>query len=384
MHTEQGFMAMRSRAVLRRTVPLAAWLIAAGTAYWLHRQMGGSSQAVGAAEITEYTVSATEAGQLASLAVMPGQVVSRGQALAKLDTTAVEQEIAIAEASVREALAEAQAAKSAFELNAPVEERAFRNEAEDARVTLEAAQSGLVRDKVERAALAEERVRQSDLVARHLTDSRRLSGLDDRIADLDASIAAWPARIEALSERESLTRARLAGWLAKSTGRAGGEALRARVMPAELKAATELEKLKALRIRLNACTLRSPVDGRVTSVTARDGSALRRGNPVAVVVARSARIDAWLDESREPSVAAGDGAEIRLRGNRQIVAAGKIDSVAGVISEIPARFWPAPNRPRWGREIVILVDLAQSLDPGQAVDVVFKRRQPTLIAEERR
>jgi multidrug resistance efflux pump len=368
----------------RRAVPLAVWLVAAGTAYWLHLQTGGTSQAIGAADVSEYAISTAEAGQLAAVDVLPGQAVSRGQAVARLNAAAIEQEIAIVEASVREALGEAQAAKSAFQLSGPVEERAFRGESEDARVALEAARSGLAKDTAEQAALAAEQARQRDLVARHLTDSRRMKELDERIAALDASVAAWPARIDALATRDSLTRGRLSDWLAQRTGSGGGDALRAHLMPAELKAATETEKLKALKIRLDACTLRSPVDGRVTSVAARDGASMRRGDPVVAVVARTTRIDAWLDESRESRVSPGDDAEIRPRGSRRAVVAGKVGSVAGVVAEIPARFWPSPNRPRWGREVVILVDSSRSLDPGQAVDVVFKERQAPVAAESRK
>jgi multidrug resistance efflux pump len=83
-------------------LPLVICLLAAGVAYRLYRESPSLAGVHGVAEAREYTISSLEAGRLATVEVVPGQRVSRGQILASLDKGIIEQQIRVAEAELRE------------------------------------------------------------------------------------------------------------------------------------------------------------------------------------------------------------------------------------------------------------------------------------------
>ncbi|MFB3776656.1 MAG: biotin/lipoyl-binding protein [Bryobacteraceae bacterium] len=359
------------RRATRRAVPLVIWVLAAGAAYWLHRQSAGAGQASGMAEVREFNVSALETGRLESVEVAVGQRVSRGQVLARLDSGTLEREVAVAEAQLRELEAMVPAEDRALQLSGLQTERAFQSEVEDAQVAVQSAQAAYERDRAELEGLREEIARQRDLVARRLADARRLAELEAQVAPLAESVAAWPGRIDGLSRREEAARERLAEWRLRHAGATGGDARREQVRPLELRVSRQLDQLALLRKRLSAFQLTSPVDARVTAILARPGAVLTPGSPALALVEEARHVTAYVEEDRGYNVAVGDVAEIRPRTNHGERVYGTVTSVAAFVSEIPARFWPSPNRPRWGRQIFVQLDPASALDPGQAVDLSF-------------
>ncbi len=370
------------RSTARAVLPLLVWLAAVAAAYFLFRQSAGGGQAVGVAEVREFTVSPTEIGRLVSLEIARGQSVAAGQVLARLDTAALRQELAVAEAELRELVAKVPAEDRAIEQSDLRIERSFQAELEAAEVEYQSNQAASERAHAELASVNEALARERGLVARHLTDSRLLKELEARRTALMADMEAWPRRFQALDKRIRGARERLLAWRADHGGAAGGSARREQLRPLELRIPRQREYLELLRTRLTNMVLRAPAAGRVTTVLAREGAVVRPGDPVLMLVADAVQVVGYVEEERAPHISVGDAAAIKTRaaGNRRVD--GTVISVASTVSQIPARFWPSPTRPRWGREVFIHSD--GKLDPGQAVDIVFKTKTPAPVHLEAR
>jgi multidrug resistance efflux pump len=353
------------------TLPVVVCLLAASAAYWLHRQSEGGAQASGVAEVKEFTVSPMETGRVAAVDVVPGQRVSRGQLLARLDTGIVEREIAVAETESRELEARITAEDRSLIIDGLRTERAFQSELEQNETELQTAQAGYARDRAELAAVREELSRQRDLVARRLTDASRMRDLEVKVAALEQGVAAWPVRTETLEKRREAARERLAEWLRKAGIRSGSEG-RDRLRPLELRASSHREYLELMKKRLDNLNLRAPAGGRVATILAREGAVLKPGDPVMVIVEEARQVVAYVDEERGYRIAVGDEAVLRPRTGTATRVTGQVAAIAGTVSQMPTRFWPAPNRPRWGRQVFIRI--GGGLDPGQAVDIVFRPR----------
>jgi multidrug resistance efflux pump len=365
---------LTNRSSLRAALPLLVWLLAVVAAYWLYRQSSGGGQAVGIAEAREFTVSPTEIGRLASLETALGQGVAEGQVLAKLDTAPLQREIAVADAELRELQAKVPAEDRTIEQSDLRAERAFEAELEAAEVDCQANRAASERVQAELTSVRQELVRERDLVARRLTDSRRLKDLEARLATLVSDADAWPRRLQALDNRARSTRARLLAWRADHGGAAGGRARRQQLRPLELRVPRQREYLELLQKRLANMVLRAPAPGRVTTILAREGTVVKPGDPVLVLVADSLQVIAYVEEERAPRIAVGDQALLQTRTSAKQRFEGTVTSIARTVSQIPARFWPSPSRPRWGREVFIQAN--GKLDPGQAVDITFKSKTP--------
>lgn len=163
------------RLSIRRVVPLLVWLLAVAAAWWLYRNTAGHSEASGVAEVRQFTVSSVETGRLASVAVVLGQRVSRGDVVAALDTDIIEGEIAVAEAELRELEAQVPAEGKSLELSRLETERAFQAGIEEAGIELQAARASHASDRAELAGVREELSRQRDLVERRLAQADRMN-----------------------------------------------------------------------------------------------------------------------------------------------------------------------------------------------------------------
>jgi multidrug resistance efflux pump len=322
--------------------------------------------------VKEFTVSSLETGRLASVEVVPGQRVSRGQVVARLDVEILEGEIAVAGAELRELESQIPAEDKTLLLSALQTERAFQAELEEAEVELQAAHAASAQDRAELASLREELSRQRDLVARRLSEANRLRDIELRLAALEQSVAAWPARTEALGKRRQGAAERLSAWRASHAGTSGGNPRAIQLRPLELRIVRQHEYLRLLRKRLEKMVLRAPSDAHVATLVARQGNVLTPGDPVMIMVEAGPRqVIAYVEEDRGYALSVGQQAVIRRRDRAADRVEGTLTAIAGTVSQLPARFWPAPNRPRWGREVFITVGPGPNLDPGEAVDITF-------------
>ena len=358
----------------RFVLPLAVCLGAAAGAGWLLWVSPGLAGLHGMAEAREYAIAPLEAGRLSTQEVTLGQRVRQGQVLARLDASTLLQEIRVAEAEQRAMGAEVAAEDRTLDLSGLEADHNFQVDLEKAQTELGQAENDEALRQAERKALEAEISRQAELVQRHLVSGDRLQELRLKQAALQDATAAGRARIEALQARRQAVLARSENWRSvRAPGsRNGGKATQ--LQPLLIQQARQRENLQLLRLRLENLVMRSPVDGTVARVEARTGDVLAAGAPVMTVVEdRPCQVIAYLEEDRGWAVETGDRVTLRPRDRTGAARPGTVDAVSGTVAMLPQRFWPAPSRPRWGRQVFIHVDDRCPPHPGEAFDVLLNR-----------
>lgn len=121
----------------------------AAAAVWLSREDAAISDAPGQVVAEESKIAAVETGRLAQLLVRPGQRVEAGQLLARLDTSVLEREIAVAQARLKQYGAETNASAAVMESDGYASERSFQADLDDASAQLESARVEQTRQATE-------------------------------------------------------------------------------------------------------------------------------------------------------------------------------------------------------------------------------------------
>jgi multidrug resistance efflux pump len=348
------------------------WAAAVAGAWKLGRHNIGVGDARAQVVAQEFRVASAEVGRLAEVAVVQGQHVKAGQVLARLDSSVIERELAVAQARRRHAGSQAGAATVAIESGDFGTERAFQAALDDASTRLEEARAEQGRQNIELTHVRAEVARLRKLVAEGLARADRADELDIRRRTLEDSVSKWPARIEPLASRRAEAASRLRQWREAHSAATAAAVRDARVRPA-LEAASEVDQeLRVLRARIEAMRIVAPSDGEVVVVLARVGDIARPGEPVVVLNGTGARqVVAYVAEKEGDRVAPGARALLRRRTPAREEIEARVVRVADNVTQLPARFWPMPTVPTWGREVFLEHPPGSPLDSGEALDVKF-------------
>ena len=323
------------------------------------------SRAPLAAEVVGAThqVGWSEPGRLAALAVGPGDAVRAGQPLARLDDADLESALSVARAEL-EALVADVAAQTAM-LQAEIAEQRIETKARlaQAQATLAGARADQAGRRAELQSLS--------------TQLARLEGvLRDGLAEVDR-VASMRARERALSEDAALRPETLRAW--RRLGDEVSAALAAiedrpiavQVRPLSARVEAQQRRIEALLSAQGRRTLRAPVDGHVAAVLHRLGDPIRAGETVIEVVADARpTVRAFAPEMTARLVRPGQRVEVRAH-DRATIAQGVVEGVGPAVIEVPRRFWPAADRPGFGRPIFVRLTDNPGLLPGEAADVVL-------------
>jgi multidrug resistance efflux pump len=364
---------------MRGIIPALVCLVTAGAAHWLYQDSPGLTGVRGMAEAEEYTISSTEAGKLVAVEVVLGQRVSRDQVVARLDKGVLEQEIRVAETELQELEAQVPASRKSLDLSGMESDRSFRSDLEKAEVELVEARADCERAHAEVKAVQEEISRQRELVLKRLLAAERMHQLEVQLTALRQIVASCPSRMETIEKRQQAAQKRSDDWRFTGGGGTYSHAKQEQLQPLLLRSSRQKEYLRLLRLRLENLVLRAPVDGYVSKVHAMPGSSLTPGEPLMIIVGADPRqVIAYQEEDRGRTVVAGDQVLMYPRDRSGLRTQGRVTAVAATVSQLPLRFWPAPTRPRWGRQIFIRLDANRSLVPGEAVDVTFAGQDEAL------
>lgn len=346
----------------QRHAPLLVWLVCLAGVIWLYQDVGGTNRVLGFAHGVEYPIAPLAPARVSNIAVDVGEAVSSGQVVATLDTTEIDEEIAVERAKRLQAIARLEAAVEEAKRQALVDERALAREfaAADARWAKARAQ----RDEAEAEISVQqaERRRLRKLVSQGLVDQSQLASLDARIATLSA---------RARSGKEALESARTQREEARTRADLPVEERVTRLV-APMKAALEVldARLKALQDRRERLVLRAPADGHVVSIHLQTGGVTGPREPVATVVGRSGgKVVACISEASALDVSVGDPAELYLRNGSGEAMTGHVVGMGPIVDTLPSRCRPNVQQKAWGRDVVILLDEPESLLPGQVLDV---------------
>lgn len=357
---------------LRNVVIASVVGLSAVAAVWLIRDSAFASPVPGQVVARDFKIASIETGRLASVFVMPGQRVSGGQLIARLDTSVLEREIAAGEARLRQLGSETQASTVVLEVEGYETERSFQADLENAHTDLETARSTYAREVAELKQLEADHARQTQYLREGLVRRDRVDELELRMKTLEKAVSEWPSRINVLTARQQAARVRLSDWQSKYSGNSAHEAKEARVQPLRRRVAEQIEALRVLRVRLENAKIVAPAEGAVVSVLAEPGDVVREGEPFVILTGSGVRqVVAYVGEREGRSLQTGRAASLHRRTARRERFPSRVLRVADTVSPFPARFWPSPQIAVYGREVVLEVPSDAPLDPGEALDVTF-------------
>jgi HlyD family secretion protein len=337
---------------LIRKVPAGLLVALSLGAFWLlsNGMTTGPGSIVGYAEEREHAIGPIHSGQLLEVLVQLGQDVRKGDVLARFDTQLLELE--------RERLK--------AELEQAKDEIAAERDRETAQ--LQRGQILAVRQFV-----AEERnraeLRELDLRVKRLTQLRAENLI--RAEELEEARRRQQALIADLAARPAGTTRELQsfGMRPNSTSTQANR-LTDRLAPLHSALKVKEAALRQLEFTINAMTLRAPVSGRVGAILLQPGTVVPMGAPVlSLTTMREGHVVAFVPERQIRNIAVGTALTLRRLGITMKTLRGHVVELAPQVEEVPVRARPAPTVPVWSRRIVIKLDEAAVLLPGEAFRV---------------
>lgn len=358
--------------VFRNVVIASVMGFSAAAAVWLMRDPVFSSPVPAQVIARDFRIAAVETGRLATVLVAPGQHVTGGQAIARLDTSVLEREIAAGEARLRQLNSETHASTVELEVAGYETERSFQADVENAHTDLETARATYAQQSAELKQVREDHERQTQYIKEGLVRRDRFDELELRLKTLEKATAEWPSRIEVLTSRHHAAKVRLSEWRLKYSGNSAEAAKEARVQPVRRRVAEQIETLRVLRVRLENARIIAPADGEIISVLAQPGDVVRAGDPFVILTGSGVRqVIAYVSEREGRVLQPGHGANLHRRTMNRTRFPSRVVRVADTVSPFPPRFWPSPQVALYGREVVLELPPEASLDPGEALDVTF-------------
>ena len=325
--------------------PLLVWLALALLALWLYDHGGEYIRINGMVEVISESVGPLESGYLKSVYVLPGDEVEAGQVVAEMDTTYIEQQIALLGESLRARTAED--VRQFMSANQRVDE-----ELRTLKLDLAEARSEC---KVFKAELEQ---RQS-LVDEGFASEEDLLELKARIAVLEERMRMYPDFITALEQQgEQLVQLRSD---VLGSSQEGTEAMKG--------------QLQLLEQRRQRYYLRAGQPGIVAEVRRQPGEVVETGERVIEIITRqSPRILAFMDEADTRPIAVGDIIEVEpaiggLRLEAEVVA------ISPNVLTLPDRASPIPNRIVRGRRIELMPLEGVDLAPCSSIVVLLPRQE---------
>lgn len=347
----------RLRALKGKILLGGAWLAAVAASLLLSQMQPGGVASVGVAAQRVHPVLAPESGRLVSVTVTPGQVVSAGDELARIEVPGLDALIAAADAELRaeEALGASEGADRS---------RRFSRDVEDNRARLADAERALAQERalLDAARAEVERARRPGVALSEL----EVATLQAEAAALEASVRGRERERDALSAALSAARSR-ADAFAASPLTAAGERFRA-----ERDALIAQREAMTLRAPVSGVVTEGPralVDGELVATTPVPGQWVSGGLPV-LSVAETGTDEAvvYVDASRIGQIA--PGATVRLRPASGGVVEGVVQRVGVGVEQLPLRQAHDPQVPEWGVPVTVRAS-DRALRPGEQVAVEF-------------
>lgn len=261
----------------------------------------GFAQGNGRIEATEVDVAAKLAGRIEDIMVKEGDFVRQGQAVARMQISTLEAQLAEAEASHQEAIHAIAAAKAQIALR---------------QSDIAAAQAVVMQRQAELAAANQRLQRSKSLAGQGATSRQQLD--DDRTASLSAEASLTAARAQVVAAEAAVQAAEAQHVGAESRARA---------------AAATVARVKA---DIDDSILRAPRDSRVQFLVAQAGEVLAPGGKVLNLVDLSdVYMTFFLPEVQAGRLALGGEARIILDTAPQYVIPGEISFVASTAQFTP-------------------------------------------------
>lgn len=383
------------RLMVRRLVPVVAWLGAVALVMVLWRQRTARVDTPGILEARQAAVASVQRGSVASLPVELYDQVQAGQAVVRLNDAAVRAELAVAQAEVSRLEAELRATERQLKEEAAVREldlfastRTYAMRIERLRLDKLDHRIELENDKVQLQRLAASIERLRTLRASQIVGDQEYDDLRYQHDALAKKIAATEQALEVIEGQ--LREARGREEAPEFAGSVGPVAVA--LAPLREAVSVQLRRVDEIQVSREALVLRAPLDGVVMAVYHRVGEAVMPGDPILTVSdLRSLRIVSFVEQSKNLAPREGMVVEVRRRTRPVQVAASRVVKVGAQIEPMPPAVCGGTPVQRWG--LRVLIELPPSMlvpasgpggaafippRPGEVLDVRYfvSRRAP--------
>jgi len=358
------------RLWLRRIVrswPFFFWGLIVFVVYLLYGDGDRLVGLTGAVETVAEPVAGLTTARLKSIKVTLGSQVKAGDVVAEMDTSLMEAQLAIDEATVLEA----EATVARFQRDILLLVGRFESDLDNAKSTLAEEELRVEREKAELDGLKREQARMQELLKQRVIRETDIPDVQAQIAGLEKSIEGSPKVLVIYRERMQSAEARLEEvehWLGLKEGETPSDAID-RKMRAR---GTIFDLTRRMgQLQLSTYSLKATRDGVVSRIFHEEGDVIQAGEPILRLVApQSMRIIGFLPEQYVGDLQVGrQGIAQSDKGNGSGVPV-LIESISPEVSALPGRVSPIRGQPIRGRRVVFTIqDPNHGLVPGQTVRI---------------
>jgi multidrug resistance efflux pump len=358
---------------------LLVWSICAVVCIALLTQRAVGVKYIGLAQAPNYEVSSATTGTIDAVVVSLFDDVQAGEVVATLDERSVVASIGTINARIAKLEAELEATRAEIgsgsgsglaDINSDL--RRFQINEEDRR--LAALRLGVVieSDEVELTRLKLELGRNSQLleegiIGQSFFDLVKASHdvVETRLTSNKVLLEQTRQEFRKASERR----------LAYESELAVVPAIEPLLQPLLEAISVEIARLEEIQVLRESLVLRSPVDGRISSVVGHRGQAILPGEPIVTVSERTIEaVVAYLSSEDGVDVSAQQTVRLVSLDRPGMMADSVVLRVSPGTDIIPQRLWSNPNVAVYGRAVVIAPQPSMGLTPGELVEVRFKSR----------
>lgn len=367
-HTPKGW---RKRALPILVTGIAGLLTVAGLALvgsWIWYRLDHAVVRNATVKGRVHRIGPRIEGQVAAIAVVPGQQVRRGELLVRMESSRFLANLGQAHSELQSAMRRHEAEKLAIEHEArrlEVELERCNSLSEAASAEVEAAMS--MQEKWGR-----EYSRVEALVAQNVASS---SELEKVTAERDQAVATAKISLGNLAAAEATCRSAHLQIDALKVREAGLEVLSAEVERCR-------QRVAAAESDLDATVLRAPDDGWVIQRIVEVGGSVKVGESVLSLWLGSPWVEAWMDEEDLREVHIGSPVDISLKAFPDARISGRVESI-GVLTdrEAAGAFVPATLHALFPRNAMVPIHIALDatdlrFQPGLSAVVGIRRGQP--------
>ena len=335
----------------RFAAPVVVLLAGAGFFYLRHGRVGSGPRALAYGEAVHHEVGSTVNGRLLEVRVHVGQGVKAGEALVVLEDRALRASLDRAIAQLEKLRADVVAATQDEESRVTRSELWVLKTRADERS-----------DRAELDEVTRQMDRLGDLLERKLIPASEVESTRQKLSTLTARVKMYD---QAIGRGQ-------AGFDRADEGHV--KSVTARLEPYRQAVLVQQAAVRQLEVAIEELTVRSPVDGIVSTLTHQSGDVVQPGAPlVSIVTSRPRVVVAILPESAAAKVALGASAELRRDAMFfSPTIGGRVVELAPEVEEMPARARPSPNVAAWGRRVTIELGPGSEVLPGEAFSVAFR------------
>ncbi|NOZ00587.1 MAG: HlyD family efflux transporter periplasmic adaptor subunit [Deltaproteobacteria bacterium] len=332
------------------------WLVGAGVATFLYYRWQVEADLVGIVETRVHRVGAREGGRVENLLVEIGDRVQEGQALARLDMS----DLLAEKARLRDEMKSLDVIMEADRRRYALEYDRGRLQVEYRNAWLEEKTADLAARKAELAAMDAE-------IQRLRSAEKDGLGRTRDLADLVIRRNALARYLDVSSRRQD---AGVKETPKTDLGAADQEKV-LRSLTADRRERVEEIRLQLVRLdqRIRMREVRSPVQGYVVDILARQGDTLPAYAPiVAVEEEQASAVDVYLPETEEAPAAVGQLVEIVSKRGREFDARGRVVFIYPGYMPIPERLM-FRRQMAWALKMRVALEHGHRLRPGESVNV---------------